>query len=257
MSASALTCFLCHGMVQFTDKDLTDFSSHMTNQHKAFFNMELSLAVPLMNEEESRAVIKGQLVWKYGVKILDIDVEELLTSNTIKHENYGGNACQKKFYNKKVIGEDEYIEDEETPIKQETLFSPHSDPILNCKDVPEKGESKKIYAKEMIKDKEPKDKKQGPKRHKPWPIQKFKEFKTIEDIAVSQSVRNFQKFSEIFRNFQKFSESFRKFQKVSESFRKFHKVSESLKYFRKFQKVIESFRKFRKFQKISETFRKF
>ena len=52
--------------------------------------------------------------------------------------------------------------------------------------------------------------KQGPKRHKPWPIQKFKEFKTIENIAVSQSgiFRNFQKISEIFRNFQKV---FRKF----------------------------------------------
>ena len=72
--------------------------------------------------------------------------------------------------------------------------------------------------------------KQGPKRHKPWPIQKFKEFKTIEDIAVSQSVsqsegfRNYQIFSEIFRKIQKFSENFRKFQKVSESFRKFQKV---------------------------------
>ena len=48
-------------------------------------------------------------------------------------------------------------------------------------------------------------KKQGPKRHKPWPIQKFKQFKTIEDIAVSQSeiFRKFQKVSEVFRNFQK------------------------------------------------------
>ena len=84
-------------------------------------------------------------------------------------------------------------------------------------------------------------KEQGLKPHKPWPIQKFK---TIEDIAVSQSVsqsesfRNFQKVSEIFRNFQKFSESFRKFQKVSESFRKF------LESFEKFQKISESFRKF-------------
>ena len=72
-------------------------------------------------------------------------------------------------------------------------------------------------------------KKQGPKRHKPWPIQKFKEFKTIEDIAVSQSVskkvseifRYFQKFLERFRNFLKFPEIFRSFQKFSESFRKF------------------------------------
>ena len=92
MSASALSCFLCHGMVQFTDKDPSDFASHMTNQHKAFFNMELSLAVTLMNEKESRAVIKGQLVWKYGVMILNIEDEELLTSNTIKYEHYGGDA---------------------------------------------------------------------------------------------------------------------------------------------------------------------
>ena len=43
--------------------------------------------------------------------------------------------------------------------------------------------------------------KQGPKRHKLWPIQKFKEFKTIEDNAVSQSVS--QKVSEIFKNYLK------------------------------------------------------
>ena len=67
--------------------------------------------------------------------------------------------------------------------------------------------------------------KQGPKRHQPRPIQKFKEFKTIEDIAVSQSVSEkvseSVKFSEIFKKFQKDSEIFRKFQKVPESFRKF------------------------------------
>ena len=58
------------------------------------------------------------------------------------------------------------------------------------------------------------DIKQGPKRHKPWPIQKFKEFKTIEDIAISQSVS--EKVSAIFRNFQKFLDRFRNFQKFSE-----------------------------------------
>ena len=91
--------------------------------------------------------------------------------------------------------------------------------------------------------------KQGPKRHKPWPIQKFKEFKTIADITVSQSVS--QKVSEIFRNFQRFSEIFRKIQRVSEIFRNFQKFSEI---FRKFQKVLEIFRNF---QKVSESFRKF
>ena len=73
------------------------------------------------------------------------------------------------------------------------------------------------------------NRKQGPKRHKPWPIQKFKEFKTIEDIAVSHSVsqkvseifRYFQKYLKRSRNIQKFSGSFRKFQQVLESFRKF------------------------------------
>ena len=54
--------------------------------------------------------------------------------------------------------------------------------------------------------------KKRPKRHKPWPIQKFKEFKTVSQ-------------SESFRKFEKFSETFKKFQKDSEIFRKFHKVS--------------------------------
>ena len=74
-------------------------------------------------------------------------------------------------------------------------------------------------------------KKQGPKRHKPWPIQKFKEFKTIEDNAVSQSVS--QKVSENVRNFQKFSKNFRKIQKFSEIFRKFQKVLKTSENFRK------------------------
>ena len=51
--------------------------------------------------------------------------------------------------------------------------------------------------------------KQGRKRHKPWHLwQTFKESKTIEDIAVSQSVS--QIFSESVRNFQKFSKTFQK-----------------------------------------------
>ena len=110
MSSSALSCFLCHGMVQFTDKDPSDFASHMTNQHKAFFNMELSLAVTLMNGKESQAIIKQVLVWKYDAKTMKIDEEELVTSYENKHENYKSDADKTSFDNKKVIGEDEYIE---------------------------------------------------------------------------------------------------------------------------------------------------
>ena len=55
----------------------------------------------------------------------------------------------------------------------------------------------------------------------------FKEFKTIEDIAVSQSVS--QKVSEFFRYFQKFLERFRNFQKVIKSFRKLQKVLEGFR----------------------------
>ena len=91
--------------------------------------------------------------------------------------------------------------------------------------------------------------KQGPKRHKPWPIQKFIELRAVEDIAVSQSVS--QKFSEIFRNFQKFSEIYRKIQIFSKNFRNHQKLSES---FQKFPKVSEIFKNF---QKFSEIFRKF
>ena len=53
----------------------------------------------------------------------------------------------------------------------------------------------------------------GPKRHKPWPIQKFKVIQSVSQ-SVSQSFNQL----ESFRKFQKVSESVRKFQKVSESF---------------------------------------
>ena len=77
---------------------------------------------------------------------------------------------------------------------------------------------------------------QGPKQHKPRPIHKFKEFKTIEDIKISQSVsqsvrqsvsQKVHKVPESSRKIQKDSERFRKFRKVSESFGRFRKVSES------------------------------
>ena len=73
------------------------------------------------------------------------------------------------------------------------------------------------------------DIKKGPKRHKQWPLQKFKGFKTIEDIAVSQSVS--QKVSKDFRKFQKFPEIFRKIKKFLEIFRNFQRVSKSLRNF--------------------------
>ena len=71
MSSCALCCFLCHEMVHFTDKNPTDFSNHMASKHKAFFDMELSLAVSLMDEKEKQIVI--QIVWSnYVEEALDI-----------------------------------------------------------------------------------------------------------------------------------------------------------------------------------------
>ena len=71
MSSCALCCFLCHEMVHFTDKNPTDFSNHMASKHKAFFDMELSLAVSLMDEKEKQIV--KQIVWSnYVEEALDI-----------------------------------------------------------------------------------------------------------------------------------------------------------------------------------------
>ena len=66
MSSGALCCFLCHEMVHFTEENPTDFSNHMATKHKAFFNMELSLAVSVMDYEEKQKVI--QINWKNYVK---------------------------------------------------------------------------------------------------------------------------------------------------------------------------------------------
>ena len=66
MASGALCCFLCHETVHFTDKNPTDFSNHMAIKHKATFNMELSLAVSLMDDKEKQKVM--QIVWENYVK---------------------------------------------------------------------------------------------------------------------------------------------------------------------------------------------
>ena len=56
ISSCALCCFHCQEMVHFPDQNTTDFSNHMATKHNAFFNMELSLAVSLMDENEKQIV---------------------------------------------------------------------------------------------------------------------------------------------------------------------------------------------------------
>ena len=68
MASHALCCFLCHEMVHFTGSNHSKFSNHMATKHKAFFNMELSLAVSLMDEKERQMVIRKQIIWKHYIK---------------------------------------------------------------------------------------------------------------------------------------------------------------------------------------------
>ena len=87
MAHQALCCFLCHGMVEFVDKNPTDFTNHMRTQHKAFFSMEMSLACSLMDEEESQNIIGQHVLPKSDTHIKKED-EFLIKQEDIEKEQY-------------------------------------------------------------------------------------------------------------------------------------------------------------------------
>ena len=102
-------------MVHFTDRDHSEFSNHMATKHKAFFNIELSLAVSLMDEEERQIIIRQQVFWNNDVEHKKGEGNKLLTKNQIKPET------DISMDNKKVIMEDEY--QLLYPFKEETFDS--------------------------------------------------------------------------------------------------------------------------------------
>ena len=108
MASHALCCFLCHEMVHFTGSNHSEFSNHMASKHKAFFNMELSLAVSLMDEKERQTIVKQQVFVNDGVEHRKGEGEKLLTEKQIKPEKDISMNEETSFDNKKVIVEDEY-----------------------------------------------------------------------------------------------------------------------------------------------------
>ena len=72
VASPALCCFLCHGMVQFIDKNPRDFKNHMMTQHNAFFNMDFSLACSVIDEKESKNVVRKYIDLKFNDNIKKI-----------------------------------------------------------------------------------------------------------------------------------------------------------------------------------------
>ena len=125
MASQALCCFLCHGMVQFRDKNPSDFTNHMITQHKAFFNMELSLACSLMDANESQTIVKQHVFLKSNTNIKQED-EILLTEKQIKQESEVSVKDETNFDIKNENGEGEYIEVDDVLVKEEATYQDNS-----------------------------------------------------------------------------------------------------------------------------------
>ena len=164
MALPALCCFLCHGMVQFTGKNPSDFKNHMINQHKALFNVELSLACSLMDEKESQNIIKQHMFMKYKTNMKQEDTV-LLTENQIKQEHNVSMEEKTNIDIKTEIWEDEYMEVEDFLVKEETNTQDNSVQKLSPKQqsqstaLSEKSVTHKRLAEELSADYEPKLKK--------------------------------------------------------------------------------------------------
>ena len=118
---SVICCFLCHGMVQIIDNNPSDFTNHMITQHKAFFNMELSLACSFMDETEIRNINRQHIILNINITKED---EELLKEVQIKQENFISMEEDTNINNKSDILEGEYTED--IVVKEETTTQENS-----------------------------------------------------------------------------------------------------------------------------------
>ena len=74
-------------MVQFVDKNPSDFTNHMITQHKAFFSMEMFLAYALMDEKESQNII-GQHVFPKSYTHTKKEEEVCIKEEDIKKEQW-------------------------------------------------------------------------------------------------------------------------------------------------------------------------
>ena len=151
-------------MVQFTDKNPSDFKNHMIYQHKALFNLELSLACSVMDEKESQNIIKQHFFMKYETNMKQ-EEPVLLTENQIKQENNISMEEETNIDIKTEIWADEYMEFEDFLVKEETNTEEKSVQKLSPKQqsqsmaLSEKSVAQKRLAEELSADYEPKLKK--------------------------------------------------------------------------------------------------
>ena len=83
----AYQALCCHGMVQFMDKNPSDFTNHMITQHKAFYSIEMSLACSLMDEKESQNII-GQYVFPKPYTDIKKEEEVFFLKRRTSKRNY-------------------------------------------------------------------------------------------------------------------------------------------------------------------------
>ena len=82
-------------MVQFIDKNPRDFKNHMMTQHNAFFNMEFSLACSVIDEKESKNVVRKYIDLKLNDNIKKSRIRE--TPNLLTDVD-SSTAAKKLFY---------------------------------------------------------------------------------------------------------------------------------------------------------------
>jgi len=56
LGSMTVRCILCRGLVIYKDGDMTRFSSHLANEHGAFFDVEYLLASCFMDENQKRVI---------------------------------------------------------------------------------------------------------------------------------------------------------------------------------------------------------
>ena len=56
LGSMTVRCILCRGLVIYKDGDMTRFTSHLANEHGAFFDVEYLLASCFMAEDQKRAI---------------------------------------------------------------------------------------------------------------------------------------------------------------------------------------------------------
>ena len=143
-------------MVQFIDKNPSDYRNHMMTQHKAFFSIELSLACSVMDKKEGQTIIRRHIL---HIKQED---EVLFKEDQIKQENIFSMEEKAFTCNRSDILKGEYIESEEIFVKEEdttqdsSVLKPFPESLPKSIDVSKKAVLYKRPAEELLTEYEPK-----------------------------------------------------------------------------------------------------